>query len=240
MKAIQTFLICSLCLFFMNAQGQNWWKNNINGEGDLVKKELKIDQFSGVSLGFSGNIILTQGNTQKVVVEGQQNIIDNIKREVKDGTWKVNYEKNVRKAKPVTVYITMPTLDYAAVSGSGNLTSDGHFRNLDNLKVKISGSGDIELSVDARDVTSSISGSGGIRLEGEAASNEVHISGSGDIYASSLKVKDCTISISGSGNCRVKVDGNLDVRISGSGDVSYTGDCNIKSRISGSGDVRSM
>jgi hypothetical protein len=240
MKAIQTFLICSLCLFFLNAQSQNWWKNSINGEGDIVKKELKIDQFSGVSLGFSGNIILTQGNTQKVEVEGQQNIIDNIKREVKNGTWKVNYEKNVRKAKPVTVYITMPILDYAAVSGSGNLTSDGHFRNLENLKVKISGSGDINLVVDARNVTSSISGSGGIRLEGEAASNEVHISGSGDIYASSFKVKDCTISISGSGNCKVKVDGNLDVRISGSGDVSYTGDCNIKSRISGSGDVRSM
>lgn len=227
-------------MFFMNVQAQNWLKNRINGEGDLVKKEIQIEQFSGVSLGFSGDIILTQGNTQKVVVEGQQNIIDNIKRVVKDGTWKVNYEKNVGKAKPVTVYITIPTLDYAAVSGSGNLTSDGHFRNLGNLKVRISGSGDIELGVDARDVSSSISGSGGIRLEGAADSNEVHISGSGDIYASSFSVNDCSISISGSGNCKVKVERNLDVRISGSGDVSYSGDCNIKSRISGSGDVRSM
>lgn len=240
MKTLYSILVLALLTFSFSIQAQSWAKGSITGEGDIVKEELDVSGFDGVSLGFNGNIILMQGSRHKVVVEAQKNIIDNIKTEVKNGTWKVNYEKNVRRAKPVNVYITMPSLRYAGLSGSGNLRSDGRFNNVGNLDVKLSGSGNLELNVDAGDIETSISGSGNINLSGNANSNEIRISGSGSVNAKEMSVGDCNVSISGSGNVKVDVKGKLEAHISGSGDVYYSGDPNVKSRISGSGDVRSM
>lgn len=234
------FLAFLVSLFFLHSHAQSWLKGSITGEGDVVKQEIKLDKFTGVSLDFSGDIFLIQGGGQKVVVEAQQNIIENIRRDVKKDVWHVQFEKNVRKAKPVKIYITVPLLSYVAVSGSGDIRSDGHFSNQDDLKLRVSGSGDIKMSLDARAVESSISGSGSITLAGSGVSNEIHISGSGDVDAADLKVQNSTVSISGSGDVKVYVTGDLDARISGSGDIRYRGDCNVKARVSGSGDVRKM
>ncbi|MDX1408404.1 MAG: head GIN domain-containing protein, partial [Saprospiraceae bacterium] len=196
----------------------------IRGEGDVVKQEIDLAAITGVKLGFHGNIVLTRGSNQKIVLEGQQNILDNIKREVKNGTWNVTNDKNVRNAKPVTVYITMATLREASISGSGNITTTNAFNNLGDLKTAVSGSGNIDLEVVAGDITASVSGSGEIQLRGSASSLDIHISGSGDVKAEDLNVTDCMVHISGSGNARVHASGSLEATISGSGDVRYRGE----------------
>ena len=221
------------------ASAQKW--KTIHGEGDVVKKELKLESFDGVSLGFHGDIYITQGSSQKVEVEAQQNIIDNIKLEVKSGVWRVNFENNVKNAKPVKVYITMPKLTKASVSGSGNLVSTGKFTGVGHLETSVSGSGNVDLNVDAQSVDGGISGSGEIELEGSAGSMDMGISGSGNIHAKNFEVGNISISISGSGNANVFVKESLQASISGSGDIRYRGDAaKVKARVSGSGDVREM
>ena len=213
----------------------------VKGEGDVVKQELDIATFDGVKLGFSGDIYLTQGSTQKVVVEAQQNIIDNIKREVKNGTWYVGFDRNVRSHKGVKVYITMATLTEIGVSGSGNIVTESSFTGLDHVDAYVSGSGDIKADLQANAIEGGISGSGKIHLKGSAGSLDMKISGSGDIMAADLKVGDCELSISGSGDAQVWPTGSLEASISGSGDIRYKDDAaNVKARVSGSGDVRKM
>ena len=235
MKRILTLVALTAFAFTsVNAQ-------KISGEGSVVKKEIDVDGFTGVSLGFAGDVYLTQGSSYNVVVEAQQNIIDNLKREVRNGVWYVKHDKNVKNSKGVKVYITMPTLDYASVAGSGNLITETKFTGLGNLKATVSGSGNLKLDVEASDVTGGISGSGKIVLKGTGSSLDMSISGSGDIYAEDLKVEDCDVAISGSSNAKVWVTGDLDASISGSGDIRYKGDApKVRARVSGSGDVREM
>jgi len=233
-KAI--LFICLLVVGTVSLSAQR-----IQGEGDVVKQEIDLETITGVRLGFHGDIVITQGSSQKIVLEGQQNILDNIKREVRNGTWRVNFDKSVKNAKPVKIYITMATLKDAGVSGSGNLSSKGSFTGLGDLELYVSGSGNVDLQVEAEDVDGSISGSGEINLSGSASSVDVSISGSGDFDALDLKSENCEISIAGSGDAAVYVTGSLEVRISGSGDVRYKGDAaRVKSSISGSGDVREV
>ncbi len=214
---------------------------SISGQGDVVKQEIQLETLKGVKLGFSGDIILTQGSPQKIVMEGQQNILDNIKRAVDDGIWRVNFEKNVRDAKPVKIYITLANLEEAGVSGSGNVTSTNTFQNLGDLEIGVSGSGGVNLSVNASDVESAISGSGDIVLKGTANSLEVSISGSGNITAVDLRTSDCEVSISGSGDATINCTSSIESSISGSGDVRYKGDASkVKASISGSGDVKEI
>src|SRR4030095_4206964 len=95
------FFIVAFYSFILlaSACSQSNMRGSITGEGNTVKQEISLAPIHGVDLGFSGDVILTQGSTQKIVLEGQQNIIDNIKREIDNGVWEINFDKNVREMK---------------------------------------------------------------------------------------------------------------------------------------------
>jgi len=219
------------------SEAQSWNKGSISGEGEVVTQEITLDALTGVNLGFSGNVILTQGSPQKIVMEGQQNILDNIKREVKNGTWNIVFDKSVHNAKDVTVRITMSTLKELGLGGSGSIKSTGKFTGLGDLDINLSGSGNITFEYEAQETDLNLSGSGEVDLAGSSKSLEIGISGSGEVDAPKLTTDDCEIHISGSGDASVHANQNLETHISGSGDVEYSGSASVTTRISGSGSV---
>jgi Putative auto-transporter adhesin, head GIN domain len=232
--------IVSFLIVGGNLIGQNWSAGSITGEGEVVKKEITLEAIDGVNLGFNGNVVLTPGNMQKIVIEGQQNIIDNIKKEVKGGTWDIYFVKKVKEAKPVTVYITLPTVEELDLSGSGSLRSTAKFTGINEIEIAVSGSGEITFDYEANETEVNLSGSGKINLSGASKMIEINISGSGDVFAEQLTATEGEINISGSGDARVKVNGELETSISGSGDVRYTGNASVRSSISGSGTVSKL
>ena len=122
------FLIGLLTVLFASSIGaQNWLKRGISGEGPTVTETWDLSNISGIGLAFSGEVILTQGSSQSVEVQGQKNILDNIKREVKDGYWSIKFDQNVRRHEKVIVHVTLPSLSRVAISGSGKVTSTNHF-----------------------------------------------------------------------------------------------------------------
>lgn len=219
---------------------QNWSWDGIKGEGSKVTKTLNVSSFDGFTIAIGGDVYLKQGSTQSVTIEGQQNIIDNILTEVSDKHWKIRFDKNVRNHDGVKIWITIPSLTKAYISGSGDIIGETKFTGVGNLVTGVSGSGDIKLEVEAKTIEGKISGSGNVRLGGSANSLSVSISGSGDFFADALKVADCTVSIAGSGDCTVDASENLQVKVSGSGDVKYKGRPRVSAKVSGSGDVESM
>ena len=235
---INIFSICLIVSMTINVSCAQNWGNGVKGKGEIVSKDLNIEKFTGFKLGISGDVILTKGSAQKVRVEGQQNIIDLIKIKVTDNVWKIVFEQNVSDHKSLKIYITIPTLTEVGLSGSGDITCTNSFDNLNDLNVYVSGSGDMDLNVKAKSISTKLSGSGNITLNGASDFQEMKISGSGNIKAYDFEVGEASASISGSGNIQLNVSRQLDARISGSGDISYKGDPNVNTRISGSGDVR--
>jgi Putative auto-transporter adhesin, head GIN domain len=227
-------------LLSCKSDAQSWMQGGIKGEGEVIKQDISIESLKGINLGFDGDVVLTPGSTQKITLEGQKNILDNIKREVKNGNWNITFDKNVRQAKEVTVYITLPTLEELRLSGSGSIRSTGKFSGLNELDIAVSGSGDIHFEYDAHETDLSLSGSGEIELSGTSQSLSIAISGSGEVNAHELVTDDCSIHISGSGDASVHANNNLETHISGSGDVDYSGTASVKTRISGSGDVNKI
>ncbi len=239
-NSIVLALMMGLTLLNGTLSAQNWGWNGIKGEGPKVTKTLEVADFTGFTIGVGGDVYLKQGSKQSVTIEAQQNIIDNILTNVENKEWKIKFEKSVRNHDGIKIYITIPTLTKAYVSGSGDIKGETKFTGLENLVVGISGSGDVSMEVEAKAIESKISGSGNIRLSGSADSNNINISGSGDILAENLNTKKCTVRVSGSGDCKVSADETLDVQVSGSGDVYYKGSPKVKAKVSGSGNVESI
>lgn len=240
MKNLKLSLIIALLftLVSQNSFAQKWWGNGVSGEGEKIRKTLDVDYFEGVSLHFSGNVTITHGDNIKVEAEGQENILDLIETDVSGKIWEIEFEKNVRSHKGINIYITMPKLVKAYISGSGDIETTNHFPRVSEFYSGISGSGDLMVDIDADEVTTKISGSGNIELHGKAEQLTVKISGSGDVNTYNLDAHDVEVAIAGSGDCKVSAQKSLNVRVSGSGDVYYKGNPEkLRSSVSGSGDV---
>ena len=230
-----SFVLCAM----INLSAQNWWGNGISGKGPIIEKELNVASFNGFDLGISGDVIVQQGSSQKVRVEGQENIIDNLKTEVKNGIWKIRFKENTSNYKKFVIHITIPTVNSVELSGSGNVSSKGQLSS-DDLKTYLSGSGNIDLNVSAEDLTVKLSGSGSIGLNGKANQADMKISGSGNIKTYDLAAQNCEIQISGSGNAKVHAVNSIHAHVSGSGNIYYKGNPEkVSSKVTGSGDVAS-
>lgn len=213
-------LLCLLFSTFSLSAQWGWGSGGINGEGNRVSKTLDIDKFSGIGLALPADVHLIYGKKQKVEIKAQKNIIDNIERDVRSGVWNIKFKKNVRNMDPVDIFITLPDFDKVSIAGAGSIIGKDRFQ-LEDLKVSIAGSGEIE-------------------LEGTAEDLDISIAGSGDVELKDLKARECKVSIAGSGACEINVEKDLAVKIAGSGDVRYKGNPSVKSSIAGSGDVSSF
>lgn len=234
MKTVTNLFILLFCLAITNGA----FAQRVKGEGPIVSKDLKLDRFESIKLGISGDVYIKQGNTQSVRVEGQENLIEVLNTDVNDGTWRIKFDaRNVYMKTKFKVYITMPTIEAAIVSGSGSIVMKNHFSNLDDLEVGVSGSGDVYVDADCRIFTAFVSGSGDITAKGSAQSANVSVSGSGDYSGYDMRMQNCEARVTGSGDIEVHADETLVASVTGSGDIDYKGNPRVKARVTGSGDI---
>ncbi len=208
------------------------------------KETRYVRNFTKVSYGISGELILSIGPEYSLTIEGDRDdieeIITNVSGErltIRRDNWRMSFRDQDNR---VTIYLTMPEVEAVGVSGSGKLSISDPLE-ADDLNLSVSGSGRIftaELSAD--DMHCGISGSGGITLgKGSIDEATISISGSGSFSGEEADIDSLEVSISGSGNARCGEVDELNAHVSGSGNVIYAGSPRVNARVSGSGKVRS-
>lgn len=215
----------------------------ITGSGNVITKDIEVSDFNKISLSGMGNLIIQQGDEESLTIEAEDNIIGEIIAEVKDNTLDIRYKRTglfswlINPTRDVDFNIKVKDIGGINISGSGTVTADKI--KTDSLNITISGSGKVDLGIQAKTLKSNVSGSGSFNLSGQVDSQELSISGSGKYRAKDLKSKKAVIGISGSGKAEINTQA-LDVTISGSGDVFYLGDPKITQKISGSGKLEQI
>ena len=208
----------------------------IDGNGNIITAEIPLPEVDEIALKIPANVTITQGDEQKIIVEGDENIVDRLKTKVNGGQWKIDTERCIRNLGTLNITMEVKEMKGIFVSGSGQVTST-NILVTDKMNLDISGSGDVDVGLDVIDLEARISGSGIMYLEGKTEYADYKISGSGDVRAFDLDSRRADITISGSGSVECTVEERLKVRISGSGDVFYQGDPTLDVSVSGSGDV---
>lgn len=217
----RTLLLLLTVCWYSSAIGQNYNGPAITGQGEIVKKKLNVDNFHSLGLGINATVYLTQGSSHSVEIEAQQNIIDNLELEVENGSWNIEGKKRIKDYKAVVIHITMPTVKALSIGGSGKILGKSDFKNLEELKVSIGGSGEVSLA-------------------GSATTTSISIAGSGKVDVRQLGSASSKVSIAGSGDAFVDVKDKLTVSIAGSGSVFYNGKPSVKTSVAGSGKVESL
>ena len=218
----------------------SWGGKRVKGTGPVVSETRNISDFKGVESSIAADIVLKQGSTFKVRVEGQKNILEVLKTELKGNSLKISFEKgySVNYNANLKVYVEAPNFESLGMSGSGNVRADGKLSG-NMLNISISGSGDFDLDdIQYQEMDLGISGSGDVAISGSANRVGMRISGSGDVKAGDLTAQSVKCQVSGSGNITCNAQKSLEAYVSGSGDIRYKGKPeSVKTKVSGSGDI---
>ncbi|MGQ8337249.1 head GIN domain-containing protein [Sunxiuqinia sp. A32] len=207
--------------------------------------EREVEAFTEISLRIPAKLHLDQGKKQYVEVVAKSSVLEEIITEVKGRELIIrfatkNYFWKDFNPGQIDIFITIPEIDGLALSGSGDIVSEGDIESR-ILNLAVSGSGDIYLpDLKAERVKAAISGSGDIEISGNGTADDlsVNISGSGDFKGIDFEARDVSVRIAGSGNANVHTTENLSVKVAGSGDVKYKGNPRIDQSVVGSGKVR--
>lgn len=225
---------------------------------DLVTTEVRaVQPFTAISSEGSFDVYIIQDSVFEVTVEAESNLMPYIYTWVKGNTLVIKEQDHhcLNNNFPIRITVRCKDIYSVALAGSGNIIGNTTLvsnsmevdlsgsGNIDlnieapNVDAVIAGSGNMDLGIQATNVEARISGSGNISLWGETNRSDISITGSGNITAYGLIQDICFTTITGSGNVFVFVNELLDVKISGSGSVYYKGNPTVNAVISGSGTV---
>lgn len=236
-KQLAIVVTAILCVTVAHAQ----WGKKIKGNGNVISIERQTGTYSGISIDGFYEIELVEGPEGKLDLRGEENILENIETEVKGNMLIVKRKNNLNliPSKDKDVFITIPVdkIDKIRLSGSGKFTGKKELK-ADDLDIRVSGSRNIDLTIDVENISVAISGSSNIKLKGMTNRIKVRSSGSSNIQAYDLVADSADFELSGSSNVEVTVNETLSSRVSGSGHIRYHGNPQqINNQISGSGSV---
>ncbi|MEM9258935.1 MAG: head GIN domain-containing protein [Bacteroidota bacterium] len=237
MRPVLTLL---LLLAIGSLSAQNWGnRTTVKGNGDVVTQERDVSDFDGISACCSLNVELRKGS-HGVKVEAESNIQEYIRTEVRGGRLQIGYKNNVnvKQTMKITVYVSVPELDYIGASSSSKVSGKDRFSG-DDLELDVSSSATIEFAFSGDRVDADASSSGKIFLKGKGNRIKANVSSGAKIRAGEYMTKRARAGASSGGGVTVHASEELIADASSGGSVRYTGSpSTVDSDTSSGGRVR--
>lgn len=176
---------------------------SINGSGNITKVTRSVSGFNRVEISGSGQLLISQGNSESLQIECDDNLEPHILSIVDGETLEIGPKKvNLNPSKPIKYTLFLRNI--YALKSSGAIKVKSNILRTDNLRVEINGSGKFILErIEAQSVEFDINGSGKVDIEsGNSKYQRLSISGSGKFNVSNVKSENVDVKISGSeGKC---------------------------------------
>ncbi len=241
MKKISfTGLSVLLALFLMIQTGRTYAFRGIKGNGNVVKQERNVSDFSGVEVGGAFRVFLTQGDEEKLIVEADENLLAVIETKVKGGTLVIRTNETIKDFKELNIYLTFKKLDEMEINGACHLTGENKFR-FDDLEFDCSGASKVELKLSASSLEADISGASKVQLFGSTEKTNMDVSGASVLDAYEFEIASCNIEVSGAAIAKIIVGDELSAEVSGAAKLRYKGNPKLISHeVSGAGSMKKV
>ena len=206
-----------------------------------AREERPVAGFDQIVLRAGGELLITQGAKERLVVEAEPRLVPRLLSEVKGGVLELRFaEGSFSTTQPIRFHVTVKSLKSLQAKGSGDIVIE----RLDtpSFGVELAGSGDMRIGqLMTQRLSAKLDGSSSVELGGgHAISQTVEVKGSGSYDATAFATEESSVSIRGSAEVKVAASRSLVARISGSGDIEYVGNPQVVESVSGSGSVRKV
>ncbi len=229
-----TTLACSLTI-------PNIQLEIISGNGTTSQEARQVTDFIKVKLNGAGSLIITQGDTENLEIQGEENLLQFITTEVVNKELVIETKKGyaINPTKELTYHLMVKDIHAIELNGLGDIHMDNFHTS--ELTILINGSGNANIAnLKADSLTVAIAGLGDVNVSGEVNSQNVSIGGTGSYKAKELASKIADINISGLGSAGVQVKDSLRATISGGGSIDYLGNPLVEKKVEGLGSINQI
>jgi len=190
---------------------------SVKGSGGMKSEIRPTTAFTGVDVGGVFHVNIVTGKDFEIEVEADDNLLQYIRTEVRDGVLNIETTERVKSHSPLRVRIIAPSIESLRASGASNVSVAG----LQNSKLNID-----------------TSGASKIRVDGSTSRLEIEVSGASRIDASLLKSENAKVNASGASYVDLFVTGRLVSDASGASKVAYKGNpSSVEKNSSGAGRI---
>jgi hypothetical protein len=207
---------------------------------DGGKQTRQVSGFNGVDVSGGIDLYLSSGPESVAVSASSSKVRDHIITEVENGILHIHLENNWHGGfgnPKMKAYVSISKLKYLEASGGGDI----YFENLittDELKLNLSGGGDLKGKLNASRLEIEQSGGSSVDLTGNVGTLNLESSGGGSLKGYGLVTDYTTINASGGSDSELTVNKDLKVFASGGCDIRYKGGAKVSTiKTSGGGSV---
>lgn len=235
--------ICALVILGLIGCG-NLGVNVTRGSGNVKTETRDVSNFHQVALAGFGDLNITQGDSEGLTIEAEDNLLPFITTNVQDGTLTIGVKPGINAlsvvpTKQVKYELQVKNLDAVQLSGAGNITAPT--LKSENLTLGTSGAGNLNFpQIATQKLSTTLSGAGGLAVGGQAQTQDVALSGFGNYNAGDLQTASTSVNLTGAGNATVWASETLNAQISGAGNISYYGSPQVTQKVSGVGTIKSL
>jgi hypothetical protein len=217
--------------FLQTAAAQKEKKETLEGNGNLVTKEIQVEPFTTLDASGVYELKLTQGNTEGVKIEADENLQELFTVRNEGSRLVIHMKKmdniNLRTKNKMRVYVSFKNLKALDLKTVGNVSS-GNDLSFDELELTNRSVGNVDLELTATKLNLENSSVGNITLSGRAEEAVMKNSGVGSLKAGNFVVQTLDIDNSGVGGAEVHATRGLKVKDSFLGKVKNRGSASTR------------
>jgi hypothetical protein len=229
--ALITALFLSSCNFDLN------FGSGVTGNSTVAEESRSVtEEFTEVHASEGLDVYVTQSDQFSIEVEADENVIDLIGTDIKDGELRIHCIENIGRATK-KIYVTLPEITSLESSSGADLSVTETITATD-LNLHASSGSDLSIEVEAQDITAHTSSGADIRISGKTQHLKADASSGSDIKAQELLAETCNAEASSGADISVNVSEKLVAVASSGADVKYTGDASVESTKSAAGSIR--
>ncbi len=167
------FTLCILLCYYLNGQ-------STSGNGNIIEKERKINDFSKIKVSDGIDLNLSQGTNIKLIVIADENLHDFIKTEVINECLKIYIDGDIRNTKALEINLTIKAIDYLSAEDGSDVDTKTEL-NLDELSVHLSDGSDLKLELNAKQIDCEFSDGADAEIKGRISNIRLKASDGSDV-----------------------------------------------------------
>lgn len=237
-RILTLFLLCSSLIVLLASCNVSVGAGE-RGSGNVVRENRAVGPFHAIAFDGVGDLYIEQGDDVAVSVETDDNFIDRIETEVRDGTLYINtaFGQSISNPTSLRYNVTVSDLTALAIDGAGDSFISGFAAG--ELRITADGAADAQISdVQADMLEIVMDGSGDIEISGNATAQQITLQGAANYRAADLQSRRVSIVASGASSAIVYAGDNLSATIHDAAGVEYLGNPRIEEVVQDAGSLR--
>lgn len=241
MSKLPLFLTAVLALGLLSGCFPTIGGAQVVGSGRSTTQEYDFKDFTRVNIGSAFEATVTQGESYRVAVTVDDNLVQYLDVRVTGDTLRIGLKPLAAlslRNMTLRAEVTLPDVEGLDFSGATRATVNG-FKNDKRVDVTVSGASQLSGDLSSGELRVDASGASRVELTGSTGPLQATASGASTLRLAGVTATDARVDASGASNITVNASGRLTGGASGASSIRYTGSpSSVQVDTSGASSVR--